>query len=272
MVDYSNHYMSDIVDCIIQTFRLPLSYKYTCPSPSTWVLGRHFKIGGELARTLEDFLFPKQPSPSTLSMEDFQRDEAIDCKVIQMIRDDILSYSSTIPADFVKQIMKLLNRGSIHSTSSDSFIDTDSSKKLLEEFAKTCFETLLQFSFINKSKGEEGGITKMAVMSLLQRCQEVVRKHVDDERLSGKCPLPRPRLAEMASVLKAITTFLRSLKQAPPGNVEKPVWKLVLQLYPCLVDCTTSPSPSVCKALRDALHEYADLLSPPATVITNGTT
>lgn len=53
--------------------------------------------------------------------------------------------------------------------------------------------------------------------------------------------------------------------------VEKPVWKLVLQLYPCLVDCTTSPSPSVCKALRDALHEYADLLSLPATVITNGT-
>ncbi|XP_052678594.1 protein MON2 homolog [Crassostrea angulata] len=151
-------------------------------------------------------------------MEDFQRDEAIDCKVIQMIRDDILSYSSTIPADFVKQIMKLLNRGSIHSTSSDSFIDTDSSKKLREEFAKTCFETLLQFSFINKSKGEEGGITKMAVMSLLQRCQEVVRKHVDDERLSGKCPLPRPRLAEMASVLKAITTLLRSQKQAPPGN------------------------------------------------------
>lgn len=281
-----------VLQKIIQTFRLPLSYKYTCPSPSTWVLvinslltvlgvglpvarkqGAAFQdMWGELARTLEDFLFPKQPSPSTLSMEDFQRDEAIDCKVIQMIRDDILSYSSTIPADFVKQIMKLLNRGSIHSTSSDSFIDTDSSKKLREEFAKTCFETLLQFSFINKSKGEEGGITKMAVMSLLQRCQEVVRKHVDDERLSGKCPLPRPRLAEMASVLKAITTLLRSLKQAPPGNVEKPVWKLVLQLYPCLVDCTTSPSPSVCKALRDALHEYADLLSPPATVITNGTT
>uniref|UniRef100_K1QEY9 MON2-like protein n=1 Tax=Magallana gigas TaxID=29159 RepID=K1QEY9_MAGGI len=125
-----------------QTFRLPLSYKYTCPSPSTWVLvinslltvlgvglpvarkqGAAFQdMWGELARTLEDFLFPKQPSPSTLSMEDFQRDEAIDCKVIQMIRDDILSYSSTIPADFVKQIMKLLNRGSIHSTSSDSFI------------------------------------------------------------------------------------------------------------------------------------------------------
>ncbi|XP_078340585.1 protein MON2 homolog isoform X4 [Crassostrea virginica] len=281
-----------VLQKIIQTFRLPLSYKYACPSPSTWVLvinslltvlgvglpvarkqGAAFQdMWAELAKTLEEFLFPKQPSPTTLSMEDFQRDETIDCKVVQMIRDDILPYSSSIPSDFVKQIMKLLNRGSIHSTSSDSFIDTDSSKKLREEFAKTCFETLLQFSFINKSRSEEGGITKMAVMSLLQRCQEVVRKHVDDERLSGKCPLPRPRLAEMASVLKAITTLLRSLKQAQPGNVDKAVWKLVLQLYPCLVDCTTSPSPSVCKALRDALHEYSDLLSPPTPTITNGTT
>nr|XP_022298962.1 protein MON2 homolog isoform X2 [Crassostrea virginica] len=281
-----------VLQKIIQTFRLPLSFKYACPSPSTWVLvinslltvlrvglpvarkqGAAFQdMWAELAKTLEEFLFPKQPSPTTLSMEDFQRDETIDCKVVQMIRDDILPYSSSIPSDFVKQIMKLLNRGSIHSTSSDSFIDTDSSKKLREEFAKTCFETLLQFSFINKSRSEEGGITKMAVMSLLQRCQEVVRKHVDDERLSGKCPLPRPRLAEMASVLKAITTLLRSLKQAQPGNVDKAVWKLVLQLYPCLVDCTTSPSPSVCKALRDALHEYSDLLSPPTPTIANGTT
>ncbi|XP_062616734.1 protein MON2 homolog isoform X2 [Saccostrea cucullata] len=283
---------SHVLQKIIQTFRLPLSYKYACPSPSTWMLvinslitvlgvglpvarkqGSAFQgMWGELAKTLEEFLFPKQSSPATLSMEDFQRDEAIDCKVVQLIRDDILPFASAIPPDFVKQIMKLLNRGSIHSTSSDSFIDTDSSKKLREEFAKICFETLLQFSFINKSKSEEGAITKMAVMSLLQRCQEVVRKHVEDERLSGKCPLPRPRLAEMASVLKAITTLLKSLKQAPPGNVEKQVWRMVLHLYPCLVDCTTSPSPSVCKALRDALHEYADLLSPPTTAVTNGTT
>lgn len=32
------------------------------------------------------------------------------------------------------------------------------------------------------------------------------------------CFICRPRLAEMASVLKAITTLLKSLKQAPPGN------------------------------------------------------
>jgi hypothetical protein len=72
-----------------------------------------------------------------------------------------------------------------------SFSDTESSRKLREEFAKTCFETLLQFSFISKSQSEEGSITKVAVLSLLQRCQDVVKKYVEDERLSGKCPLPR---------------------------------------------------------------------------------
>jgi hypothetical protein len=40
-------------------------------------------------------------------------------------------------------------------------------------------------------KSEEGAVTRVAVLSLLQRCQEVVRKYVEDERLSGKCPLPR---------------------------------------------------------------------------------
>ena len=72
-----------------------------------------------------------------------------------------------------------------------SNLDTDSSRKLREEFAKTCFETLLQFSYVSPTKTEESSITRLAVLSLLQRCQEVVRKYVEDERLSGKCPLPR---------------------------------------------------------------------------------
>lgn len=69
-------------------------------------------------------------------------------------------------------------------------------RQLREEFAKACFETLLQFSFISQTKPvrdatDEGALTKMALASLLQRCQEVLKKYVEDERLSGKCPLPR---------------------------------------------------------------------------------
>ncbi|XP_053377564.1 protein MON2 homolog isoform X3 [Mercenaria mercenaria] len=281
---------AQVLQNIIKTFRQPLNLKYGCPSQSTWMLvinsllnvlsvglpvaRKHEKgfqsMWTELGITLEEFLFSKNPTPPTLSIEDFQRDEALDCKVVFMIRDDILPYANSMPKEFVEQIMSILNKGSIHSTSSDTFIDTDSSRKLREEFAKTCFETLLQFSYINRSKTDEGCITKLAVISLLQRCQDVVKKYAEDEKLSGKCPLPRPRLAEMASVLKAVTTLIASLKRAPQANVEVSVWNQVIQLYPYLVDCTTSPSPSVCKALRDALREYKELLSTPSLVMTNG--
>ena len=39
-----------------------------------------------------------------------------------MIRDDILPHSASMPKEFVEMIMTILNKGSIHSTTSDSFI------------------------------------------------------------------------------------------------------------------------------------------------------
>jgi len=75
------------------------------------------------------------------------------------------------------------------------FLDTESSRKLRETFAKACFETLLQFSFVIRSAAvssqDDGAITQLAVLSLLDRCKSVLVKFVADERLSGKCPLPR---------------------------------------------------------------------------------
>lgn len=80
--------------------------------------------------------------------------------------------------------------------------DKNDEPKLREEFAKTCFETLLQFSLLdglnadfdsNKSLDpDEGGVAgRLAVTALLHRFQEVLRKYIDDEKRSGKCPLPR---------------------------------------------------------------------------------
>jgi hypothetical protein len=114
---------------------------------------------------------------------------------------------------------------------------------LREEFAKACFETLLQFSFfgpkgnpnlfIQPSNGtsntsgvtqtdahsvhaEIGLVNRLAVSSLLQRFHDVVCKYVNDEQLSGKCPLPRHRMSEISFVLKALATLISSLKKAPP--------------------------------------------------------
>ncbi|KAH9494501.1 Endocytosis and vacuole integrity protein [Bulinus truncatus] len=275
--------MIDEVLSYTVTFRLALGLKYHCPSPTTWMLvidslfvilavglpvaRQHRKsftsMWTELAALFEDFLFSEHPCPATLSVEDFQRDEAFDCRVVQLIRDDILPHAGHLPPEFMVKVMDTLNKGSIHSTTSDCFVDTESSRKLREDFARTCFETLLQFSFVSDIVSEQGQLTRLAVMSLLRRCHDVITKYVEDERLSGKCPLPRARLVEMSSVLKAITTLLNSLKKAPKENVEPSVWSKVIKLYPALVECTTSPSPHVSKSLRDVLHEFYDLLAPP---------
>lgn len=72
-------------------------------------------------------------------------------------------------------------------------LDIDSSRKLREEFAKSCFETLLQFSFLESGIeiDDDGVVNLLAVTSLLHRFKEVIHKYAEDERLSGKCPLPR---------------------------------------------------------------------------------
>lgn len=62
---------------------------------------------------------------------------------------------------------------------------------------------------------EIGLVNKLAVTSLLQRFNDVIKHYVEDEKLAGKCPLPRHRLAEISFVLKAMATLICSLKKAP---------------------------------------------------------
>ncbi|XP_077982841.1 protein MON2 homolog [Glandiceps talaboti] len=281
-----------VLQNIIKTLQTPLGMKYGCPSQSTWKLSiaallemlhialpvarQHVSdssfmgMWSELATALEHFLFSQNSTPSTLSIDEFQEHEAIDIEVVQLLREEVLPYPSNIPQPFMALIMSMLNRGSIHSTSTTSFTDTDTGRQLREDFAKACFETLLQFSFITKSVvTNEGSLTKMALSALLTRCQEVLKKYVEDEKLSGKCPLPRPRMSEIAFVLKAVGTLLESLKKSRPGNVDYETWRQVISLYPFLVDCTTCTSSQVCKALKEVLQHYQDLLAVPPTAIQN---
>lgn len=160
-------------------------------------------------------------------LDELVLDEAIDCELIEQLRDEVLPYSGEIPHQFVLNVVVLLNKGSIHSATSTSSSNhgCDSELKLREEFAKTCFETLLQFSLLDDGANKdsiqltnsEGGVAgQLAITALLHRFEEVLKKFNDDERQSGKCPLPRYRLSEISFVLKAVATLIISMKKAPP--------------------------------------------------------
>uniref|UniRef100_A0A672KSL5 Protein MON2 homolog n=1 Tax=Sinocyclocheilus grahami TaxID=75366 RepID=A0A672KSL5_SINGR len=277
---------------IIKTLRIPLGLKYACPAESTWKLavssllkvlsiglpvarqqassGKFDTMWPELANAFEDFLFTKSTPPDNRSIQEFQRNEAIDVEVVQLISTEILPFANFIPKEFVGRIMSMLNKGSIHSQSS-SFTEAEMDIRMREEFSKVCFETLLQFSFSNKvSTPQEGYISRMALSVLLQRAQDVLRRFVNDERLSGRCPLPRQQVTEIIFVLKAISTLMDSLKKTQPENVDGNVWAQVIALYPTLVECITCSSPEVSSALKDALGPFKDFMQPPVSKVQNG--
>nr|XP_004650105.1 protein MON2 homolog isoform X4 [Jaculus jaculus] len=281
-----------VLQNIIKTLRVPLSLKYSCPSESTWKLavssllkvlsiglpvarqhaasGKFDSMWPELANTFEDFLFTKSIPPDNLSIQEFQRNESIDVEVVQLISTEILPYANFIPKEFVGQIMTMLNKGSIHSQSS-SFTEAEIDIRLREEFSKMCFETLLQFSFSNKvTTPQEGYISRMALSVLLKRSQDVLHRYIEDERLSGKCPLPRQQVTEIIFVLKAVSTLIDSLKKTQPENVDGNTWAQVIALYPTLVECITCSSSEVCSALKEALVPFKDFMQPPASKVQNG--
>ena len=184
----------------------------------------------DLAKTFEDFLFTKNIATNELPIETIQKDEMIDCQVIELIRDEILTHSSQVPQQFIQKILAILNKGSMYSSTFENFLDLDSTRKLREEFSKTCFETFLRFSFTNTndsltnggsgSGNGDGHLTKVALSSMLNRCKEIIQRYAHDERLSGNIPLPRARTNEMIGVLKALCTLINALKKSPKDSSE----------------------------------------------------
>lgn len=75
----------------------------------------------DLADTLDQFLFPKSVcTVEDRGLEEIVLDEAIDCKVIDILRDEVLPYSGEIPNQFTLKVVVLLNKGSIHSATTSS--------------------------------------------------------------------------------------------------------------------------------------------------------
>lgn len=152
-----------------------------------------------------------------------------------------------------------------------SLTEAEIDVRMREEFSKVCFETLLQFSFSNKvSTPQEGYISRMALSVLLKRSQDVLRRYVEDERLSGRCPLPRQQVTEIIFVLKAVSTLMDSLKKTQPENVDGNTWAQVIALYPTLVECITCSSSEVSSALKEALGPFKDFMQPPVSRVQNG--
>lgn len=293
----------DIVSCV----QVPMKIKYSCARQSSWRIAKEVFLsvmctalcgGGAsegsavhpdqvwtvVSDALDNFLFSQYKPPQERTPEELKEDELIDCDIIEFLKEKVLLQPSLFPHEFLLSIMVILNKGSIHSASqtrnSDLNQNIDSYLTIREDFAKICFETLLQFSLLENDEEQVNGnhdllslnnlclkdddekiTNKLAVTSLLYRFKEVLKKYVADEQLHHPVPLPAQRVHEMAFVLKAIATLISSLKKTPT-EVDR-TWGQLFDLYPDLVAATASTAPNVASSLKQALLQYADLLQPP---------
>ena len=63
----------------------------------------------------------RSPPPEGQTYEQHKADEQLDITVVTLVRDDILSQANSLPKDFIDRLMKILNRGSIHSAAAGTF-------------------------------------------------------------------------------------------------------------------------------------------------------
>jgi hypothetical protein len=224
-------------------------------------------------------------APPGQTAEERREDEAIDCNIIEFLKLEVLARPAPFPHQFLLAIMVILNKGSIHShpgQPEDCNQNLDLPLVLREDFAKTCFETLLQYSLLDQAEPgvtngnvelvtngveslglEDAKITnKLAVTSLLHRFKEVLTTYIADEALHGPVPLPSHRVSELSFVLKALATLIASLKRGSAG-VDRRTWGLVIGLYPELVRATATSAQPVASSLQQVGRWRQQTPHPP---------
>ncbi|XP_052750934.1 protein MON2 homolog [Galleria mellonella] len=188
--------------------------------------------------------------------------------LVALVRDEALR-GARAPAAARRALLALVRAGSLHAQP-PPHMQSEQELREREEFARICFETLLQFSIledIDSLGGVNNETDPLAIVALLDRFQEVISRYTTDE--TNNDPLPRHQISEISFVLKAVATLTESMKKAPPGKVDAVAWQKLIGLYPLLVRLAACGGgggggvDSVGAALREALLQYAALLCAP---------
>ncbi|XP_047516899.1 protein MON2 homolog isoform X2 [Pieris napi] len=202
-------------------------------------------------------------------LETFMFEPPVGCggqarEVVCVIRDEVLGGSPRAPAHAARRALHLVRAGSMHANHAAK---NEQELREREEFARACFETLLQFSMLEDvdsiAAGEEDA-DPLAIMPLLDRFQEVISKYSSEDNSE---PLTRHQLSEISFVLKAIATLTDAMKRAPPAKVDATAWQKLIGIYPLIVGLAaggraSGPGGSG-PAVREALLQFGGLLAAP---------
>ncbi|XP_041983537.1 protein MON2 homolog isoform X2 [Aricia agestis] len=205
-----------------------------------------------LPDVLETFMFEPPVGGSSEARE-----------LVGVVREEVLRATPAPPSLPARRLLALVRAGSMHAHPYTA-AQNEQELREREEFARTCFETLLQFSMledVDAAPDTDDEADPLAIMPLLERFQEVLSRYAttaDDD-------LPRHQLSEISFVLKAITTLGEAMQRAPPTKIDPAAWHKLIDVYPSLVRLAASGrARGASAALQGALMQFAALLCAPA--------
>lgn len=76
----------------------------------------------KIANSHIQYLLGYSSPPEDQSPDEVLEEESVDCQVIDLLKEEVLSHSSSIPKEFILKVVVLLNKGSILSTPPLSFV------------------------------------------------------------------------------------------------------------------------------------------------------
>lgn len=285
--------LHDVLTSIVKTFKEPISRRYDLTIKTTWqfsveslllvlqtgmpVVRQHsqsasfIKLWDEIISCFQLFLFPDSVQPEDMSVEDHLLQESLDVKLIDLIADGILPYSSSMPKSFVIRIIELLGKGSdLNSTEQNA--DSIGIYRQRDGLSQACFNTMIKFSLVksssnvtngNISEGDEtlpNDINNLTLENIVTRCNKSLQTYIKEDQLSLNCPLPQALVQDVMHLLKSMDSLFTSLHNRTT-IIDDTVWKLIEDLYPVLVNCTCCSSPELRARVAKLLLHYRPFIN-----------
>lgn len=183
------------------------------PDPSISKPAR-MRVWKEVADVYEIFLvgYCGRALPSkSLSDMALKADESLEMTILNILGDKILQAQIDAPVDILQRLVLTLD----HCASRTCSLRIETVELMpshCSRFSLTCLQKLFSLSSYNGEANDwnstRSEVSKISIMVLMTRCEQILNRFLIDENELGERPLPTARLEEIIFVLKELARLV----------------------------------------------------------------
>uniref|UniRef100_A0A6M2EVZ0 Protein MON2 homolog n=1 Tax=Populus davidiana TaxID=266767 RepID=A0A6M2EVZ0_9ROSI len=171
------------------------------------------RIWKEVADVYEIFLvgYCGRAIPSnSLSSEALRADEALEMTILNILGDKILKSPIDAPSEILQRLVLTMDRCASRTCSLP--VETVELMPLhCSRFSLACLRTLFSLSSCDEASDwnmTRCEVSKISIVVLLTRCEDIFKRFLIDENELGERPLPTTRLEEIIYVLQELANLI----------------------------------------------------------------